>query len=110
MSYSFITEDIKKQLLHNHKNTNFATESISKEPVVVKYFNPMGAGDWWVYSMDERGYMFGIADIFCPEYGDFHIDELKENGIERDMYYTGPDTFEAVMIQQKRANFSDIWR
>ena len=51
--------------------------------------------------MDERGYMFGIADIFTPEYGDFHIDELKQNGIERDMYYSGPGTFEEVMTQQK---------
>jgi len=101
MSYSFITEDIKKQLLHNHKTTDFGTESIAKEPVVVKYFNPMGAGDWWVYSMDEDGRMFGIADIFEPEYGDFHIDELKLNGIERDMYYHGPETFEAVMIERK---------
>jgi len=101
MSYSFITEDIKKQLLHNHENTNFATESISKEPVVVKYFNPMGPGNWWVYSMDEEGRMFGIADIFEPEYGSFHINELKLNGIERDMYYSGPGTFEEVMTQQK---------
>ena len=101
MSYSFITKDIEKLLRYNHKNTDFATESISKEPVVVKYFNPIGAGDWWAYSMDEEGIMFGIADIFEPEYGYFHINELKQNGIERDMYYSGPDTFEEVMIQQK---------
>lgn len=101
MSYSFITKDIENQLLFNHNNTNFATESIGKEPVVVKFFNPMGAGDWWVYSMDEEGRMFGIANIFEAEYGSFHIDELKLNGIERDMYYTGPDTFDEVMIQQK---------
>tara|TARA_R100000773_G_C4193639_1_gene98596 strand:+ start:166 stop:477 length:312 start_codon:yes stop_codon:yes gene_type:complete len=101
MSYSFITKDIEKLLRYNHKNTDFATESIGKEPVVVKYFNPIGAGDWWAYSMDEEGIMFGIADIFEPEYGYFHINELKQNGIERDMYYSGPDTFEEVMIQQK---------
>ena len=101
MSYSFITEDIKKLLIHNHENTDFGTESISKEPVVVRFFNPKGIGEWWVYSMDKQGYMFGIADIFCPEYGAFHIDDLKNNGIERDRYYTGPDTFEEVMIQQK---------
>ena len=101
MSYSLITNDIRKLLRYNHKNTNFATESIGKEPVVVRFFNPKGAGEWWAYSMDEHGYMFGIADIFFPEYGDFHIDELKQNGIERDRYYTGPDTFEEVMIQQK---------
>lgn len=101
MSYSFITEDIKKQLYYNHNTTDFGTESIAKEPVVVKYFNPMGAGDWWVYSMDDNGYMYGIADIFTPEYGEFHISELQSNGIERDMHYTGPDTFEEVMIQQK---------
>tara|TARA_S200002703_G_scaffold150472_1_gene148858 strand:+ start:341 stop:655 length:315 start_codon:yes stop_codon:yes gene_type:complete len=96
-----ITKEIEKQLLYNHKNTDFGTESIAKKPVVVKYFNPMGVGDWWAYSMDNNGYMFGIADIFTPEYGDFHIDELKENGIERDMYYT-PETFEEVIIKRKR--------
>lgn len=95
-----ITKEIEKQLLYNYKNTNFATESIGKELVVVKFFNPYGTGNWWAYSMDSTGYMFGIADIFTPEYGDFHIDELKENGIERDMYYA-PETFEEVMIQQK---------
>lgn len=101
MSYSFITKEIESQLYHNHKTTDFATESISKEPVVVKYFNPYGAGDWWVYSIDDNGFMFGIADIFTPEYGEFHISELQDNGIERDMCYVGPSTFEEVMTQQK---------
>lgn len=101
MSYSFITKEIESQLYHNHKTTDFATESISKEPVVVKYFNPYGAGDWWVYSIDDNGFMFGIADIFTPEYGEFHISELQDNGIERDMCYVGPGTFEEVMTQQK---------
>jgi len=98
MAYTLITNDIKKLLRYNHDSP---IESIAKEPVAVKFFNPYGPGDWWAYSMDEEGRMFGIADIFEPEYGYFHIDELKECGVERDMYYTGPDTFEAVMIQQK---------
>ena len=102
MSYSFITKDIENLLRYNHKNTDFSTASIANEPVVVKFFNPYGPGDWWAYSMDERGYIFGIADIFTPEYGEVHIDELKQNGIERDICYTGPDTFAEVMIQQKR--------
>jgi hypothetical protein len=101
MKYSFITEDIEKQLYHNHETTDFGIESIAKRPVVVKYFNPNGAGDWWVYSIDDQGYMFGIADIFEVEYGSFHIDELKSNGIERDMYYT-PETFDEVIIERKR--------
>ena len=30
----------------------------------------------------------------------FLFDKLKQNGIERDICYTGPDTFAEVMIQQ----------
>lgn len=101
MLYSFITDKIKEKLIENHNNTDFALESIAKKPVVVKYFNPRGRGDWWVYSMDDEGYMYGIADIFEAEYGSFHIEELRQNKIERDMYYTGPKTFDEVIIERK---------
>ena len=51
--------------------------------------------------MDDEGYMYGIADIFEAEYGSFHIEELRQNKIERDMYYTGPKTFDEVIIERK---------
>ena len=79
MSYSFITDKIIQTLRDNHDNTDFATESIADKPVVVKFFNPYGRGDWWAYSMDKNNRLFGIADIFEPEYGLFDLsDERKK--------------------------------
>jgi len=101
MSYSFITDEIITTLRVNHSKTDFATESIGKKDIVVKFFNPYGPGDWWIYSIDDTGMIFGIADIFEPEYGYVYLNDLKNNNIERDMHYSGPNTFEEVMIQQK---------
>tara|TARA_Y100000004_G_scaffold110610_1_gene124107 strand:+ start:169 stop:480 length:312 start_codon:yes stop_codon:yes gene_type:complete len=100
MEYSFITDEIIKTLKDNHANADWSTKSIADDLVVVKYFNPFGAGNWWVYSMDEHNRMFGIADIFEPEYGYFMMQDLKDNDIERDLYYT-PKTFNQVMQKQK---------
>ena len=100
-TYSFITDKIIQTLRDNHDNTDFATESIADKPVVVKFFNPYGAGDWWAYSMDEHNRLFGIADIFEPEYGSFNLSELRLNSIERDLYYCGPETFGEVMKERK---------
>lgn len=64
----------------------------SKDPiVVVKYFNPRGAGTWLAteYFPDEQLF-FGYVSIFgdhCDEWGYFSLAELEGLGyIERDLY------------------------
>jgi len=64
--------------------------------VVVKFFNPCGAGTWWATEYDpKRKVFFGYVSIFGDhndEWGDFALDELKSIkgfgglGIERDLY------------------------
>ena len=77
-------------------------KSITDEKVVVKLFNPSGSATWWIYSIDDNGDCFGVAQLFgrdTREYGYFNINEIKAIKcppfglpIERDMYYT-PETF-----------------
>lgn len=90
------TNEIIRKLRKNNRDKTGA--SIADKKVVVKLFNPQGLGTWWLYSMDNNGNCFGIAQLQDREYGYTNIDELKAVRlpmglkIERDMYYT-PQTF-----------------
>lgn len=64
--------------------------------VIVKFFNPVGAGRWYAteYNPEERTF-YGYVSIFedwNDEWGYFSLDELEEYvgafgmGIERDLY------------------------
>ena len=63
-------------------------------PVIVKFFNPAGAGTWYTTEGDGEDLFFGLANIFEPELGYFSLSELKSlhvgpGGlltIERDLY------------------------
>ena len=78
--------------------TSMLEKSITDEKVVVKWFNPSGQATWCVFSIDDNGDCFGVAQLFgrdTREYGYFNIDEIKAIkcppfglGIERDMHYT----------------------
>ena len=92
-----LTKAIEKKLLLNQNKELKETDT-----VVVKFFNPSGQATWWLYSMDDKGICFGLAQLFgrdTREYGYFDINEIKSIKcppfglpIERDMYYT-PETF-----------------
>jgi hypothetical protein len=96
-----LTKAIEKKLLEND-NKSVKDTDIVNEKVVVKLFNPSGQATWWVYSMEEDGTCYGVAQMFgrdTREYGYFDINEIKSIKcppfglpIERDMYYT-PETF-----------------
>jgi hypothetical protein len=69
-----------------------------KDPIIIaKFFNPAGAGTWYVTEYDPvRRIFFGYVSIFCDhndEWGSFSLDELSEYkgplgiGIERDLYF-----------------------
>ena len=65
--------------------------------VVVKFFNPCGAGTWYATEYDSKDKIFfGYVSIFgdhCDEWGSFSLTELEElqlpggMKIERDMWF-----------------------
>ena len=65
--------------------------------IICKFFNPSGAGTWYVLEGDQRPdgdwEFFGIVDLYEREYGYFLLSELQSYrgpfglGIERDMHF-----------------------
>ena len=62
--------------------------------VVVKLFNPTGAGIWWLTELDpDTNIAFGVAHIHCKEMGYIDMKDIETfkgtSGlpIERDMYF-----------------------
>ncbi len=92
-----LTKAIEKRLIDNHIKHKTAWNDEHPEyiesKVVVKLFNPYGAGDWYLSEMDpETGRCYGLCMIHEPEYGYVMIDELKSldcglGGVERDIYF-----------------------
>ena len=72
-----------------------AQDSDINEPIVCKFFNPMGVGTWLVTQIEPDGNtLWGLADLGfgCVEYGTFSLSELKSVrrhglGIERDLHF-----------------------
>ena len=101
-----ITKEIERKLKANQAMMDEADEkgmdfSIADRYPVVKLFNPMGAGTWFLFSMNEAGHAFGWAKISDGEYGWVDVNSLQELdvgfhlGIERDIHFTG-DTFNNI--------------
>jgi len=84
----------------------YATEGVSlaNKQWVVKFFNPMGAGTWYICEGDEQEdgdwRLFGYCDLGfgCPELGYVMLSELESiqlpfgMSIERDIFFTNPTT------------------
>ena len=80
----------------------YSTEDIpcEEKQIVAKFFNPMGAGTWYIAegSEQESGdwLFFGYCDLGfgSPEWGYVSLNELQSiklpfgMGIERDIYYS----------------------
>ena len=72
-------------------------EKNPRPEVIVKFFNPTGAGSWYVTEgqklEDGDWEFFGLADILEPELGYFRLSELQGFrgrfglGIERDLHF-----------------------
>lgn len=73
-----LTQKLKKQI-----PALYSTESIPlKEKVAVaKYFNPIGAGTWFVIEGEEQEdgdfLCFGLVELMSRELGYFSLKELK---------------------------------
>lgn len=88
-------ELITKEILKRFKEIG-SQEEESDPIVVVKFFNPCGAGTWFATEYNEEDQIFfGYASIFgdhCDEYGSFSLEDLKSVkgfgglGIERDRH------------------------
>jgi len=68
---------------------------MEKQVIVAKFFNPSGAGTWWLMNQDpnDPDYLWGVVDLFEIEVGSFSKSELENYvgvyglGIERDLYF-----------------------
>lgn len=69
---------------------------LENQMVVAKFFNPTGAGTWYLMNQDptDHDYLWGICHIFEWEIGSFSKSELENFkgrmglGIERDLHFT----------------------
>ena len=70
----FTREIIKKA------TEQFKMRDSLKQIIVAKFFNPCGAGTWWLLNMnpEDENYCWGFAEIFCFEMGSFLRTELEE--------------------------------
>lgn len=70
------------------------TEFVEDPIAIVKLFNPMGAGTWYITEFDpEEELCFGYVELFEGELGYFSLKEIREvelpfgMKIERDMHF-----------------------
>lgn len=69
-----------------------------------KFFNPSGAGTWWLINQDpnDKDYRWGVVHLFEIEVGSFSKLELENYvgvfglGIERDIYFEQVNVKELV--------------
>ena len=80
----------------------YSTESMTSKTPVCKFFNPCGAGTWYVIEGEEQENgdwrFFGLVDLLDKEWGYFNLKDLESVqtfglGIERDLYYQ-PESLE----------------
>ena len=90
-----ITKAIEKKLLNTPL---YSTDGNTVKDVLVKFFNPCGAGTWYVFEAEQHGddwVFFGLVDLYEKELGYFSLSDLKAVNlpfglfIERDMYFSG---------------------
>jgi len=89
-----LTNDLERSL-----PALYSTESIEAEnkTILAKFFNPVGAGTWYVVEGDEQEdgdwVFFGLVDLLEKEWGYFTLSELESVdvgcglGIERDYHF-----------------------
>jgi hypothetical protein len=91
-----LTAEIIKRL---EKTPLYSTENQDVAPVLVKFFNPCGAGTWYALEAEKQEdgdwLFFGLCEIHEKELGYFTLSELQSVclrfglSIERDMYFDG---------------------
>ena len=98
---------LTKEILNAFKKQGDTSNKDPKDTkVIVKFFNPTGAGTWYATEYDETDRIFfGFVSIFNDyndELGSFSLDELEEYrgplglGIERELHF-GDYTLRQIM-------------
>ncbi len=98
---------LTKQILADFKKQGHTDGKPSNEvKIIAKFFNPVGAGNWYAVEYDEEERLFfGFVSLFNDwndELGYFSLDELESYrgplglGIERDMHF-GDHTLQEVL-------------
>jgi len=96
---------LTKQIIDEFRKTG-SQENIKDPKVIVKFFNPSGAGTWYATEYNEKDKIFfGYVSIFGDhndEWGNFSLEELEDFkgsfglGIERDLHF-GNHTIKEVV-------------
>ncbi|MDD5361393.1 MAG: DUF2958 domain-containing protein [Ignavibacteria bacterium] len=68
---------------------------MENQVIVAKFFNPCGAGNWWLMNQDPQDpdSLWGVVQLFETEVGSFSKSDLENFsgplglGIERDLYF-----------------------
>ena len=97
------TKAQKEKLIRNHTENENA-DTTTKHKVVVKLFNPVGVGTWYLTELNPyTNVAFGLADIHEKEIGYVDIAELENLKlpmglkIERDRYTKIDKTLEELL-------------
>jgi hypothetical protein len=92
MGMMLMTKEVKKNLKPLDHFEKSAPEDV---PVAVKFFNPTGAGTWYITEWDGEDVMFGLCVIHEAELGYVSLSELAAFrgpfglGVERDRFFGG---------------------
>jgi len=82
-----LTQDIIKKFPKLYANEG---KNLADVPVILKIFNPRGAGTWFLTEFDGDDIFFGLCCIQEAELGYVSLTELKSIGyLERDRHYKG---------------------
>jgi len=84
-----------KEIIEKAKSQYPLGSEMENQLIIAKFFNPTGAGTWYLMNMDpeDEDYCWGIVDLFEVEMGSFSKSELENFkgplslGIERDLYF-----------------------
>lgn len=84
-----------KEIIEKAKSQYHFGAEMENQMIVAKFFNPAGAGTWYLMNLDpeDENYCWGIVDLFEVEMGSFSKSELEDFkgplglGIERDLYF-----------------------
>ena len=88
-----ITKEIERAFEKQGYTGNMSSKNIK---VVMKLFNPVGAGTWYLYEKESNDIFYAFAnlgDIQCAECGPISLHEMESVKlplglkIERDMYF-----------------------
>lgn len=101
-----LTKPQRTQMIKNHEQQ----DGTKKFDCVVKLFNPIGMGTWYLSELDPKtNIAYGLCVLHEAEYGYVSLDELSNTdvgmglGIERDiMWPSGLSLQECMTIQMRR--------